>query len=91
MSLWIAEKAILTPRKSSVDQINAISSKGLLHREATFYPVLTVHVILEILPLIRGIAEQTHACWTPSTSPLHIERHGRHAHAKPLTQARTLK
>ena len=50
MDLLIAEGAILIPKNSSVDQINAISSQELLDWEATFYPVLTVQVILEILP-----------------------------------------
>ena len=50
MDLWIAEWAILTPKTSSADQINAISSQEQLDGEATFYPVLTVQVILEIPP-----------------------------------------
>ena len=37
-------------KNSSVDQINAIILQELLHEEATFYPVLTVQVILEIQP-----------------------------------------
>ena len=49
MDLRITERAILTPRNSSVDQINVINSQELLHREETFYPVLTVQVTLEIL------------------------------------------
>ena len=50
MDLWIIEMAMLTPRNSSVDQINVIILHELLHLEATFYPVLTVQVILEIPP-----------------------------------------
>ena len=50
MDLWIAKKAMLTPKNSSVDQINAISSQEQLHLEAAFYPVLTVLVILDIPP-----------------------------------------
>ena len=50
MEHWIAEWAILTPKNSSVNQTNATSSQELLHGEATFYPVLTVQVILEIPP-----------------------------------------
>ena len=49
MDPWIVERIILTPKNSSVDQINAIILQELLHREATFYPVLTVQVILEIV------------------------------------------
>ena len=50
VDLWIAERAILTPKNSSVDHTNAIIFQELLHGEATFYPVLTVQVILEIPP-----------------------------------------
>ena len=87
MNQLITERAILTPMNFSVDQINAISSHEPLHGEATFYPVLTVQVILEIPPDLPRIPEQAHTCWTPSTSPLHRERHGPHAPKKPLSQA----
>ena len=50
MYLCIAERAIPTPKNSSVDQINAISLQELLHGEAKFYPVLTVQMILNIPP-----------------------------------------
>ena len=41
---------MLTPKNSSVDQINAINLQELLHGEAPFYPVLAVHVFLEVPP-----------------------------------------
>ena len=69
MNLWIAERAILTPKNSSVDQINVFISQELSHGEAKFYPVLTVHVILEIPPDFPRNSEQAHSCWTPSISP----------------------
>ena len=49
---WIAEKAILASKNNSIDQINAISSQIPLHGESTFYPMLTVQLILEIPPYI---------------------------------------
>ena len=75
-------RALLTPKNSSGDQINAISSHELLHWEATCYQVLTVQVILEIPPDFQK--KLNHAGLHP-----HKERHGPHAPAKPLTQART--
>ena len=39
---------MLTQKNRSVDQIDVIIFQELLHWGATFYPVLTVQVILEI-------------------------------------------
>ena len=50
VDLWIAERALLTPKNNSVYQINGVIKHEVLHEEATFYPVLTVQVILEIPP-----------------------------------------
>ena len=50
MDAWIAERAIPTPKYGSVGQTIAVISQDILHREATFYPVLTVHVTQEIAP-----------------------------------------
>ena len=50
MDLWIAEMAMPTPKYLKVVQINVIISQKILHWEATFYPELTVQVIVEIPP-----------------------------------------
>ena len=87
MYLWISEWKILTPKNSSDNQTNVTSSQELLHEEATFYPVLTEQVILEIPPEFLG--KLTPAGIHPHP-PLHREKHGPHAPSRPLTHARTL-
>ena len=78
-----------TQKNSSVDQTNAIILQELLHVEATFYPVLTVHVNIEIQPDFPWNSWTSSLLLDTSTSPLHKEKHGPHAPAKPLTLAMT--
>ena len=68
VDLWIAERAMRTPQNSSVDHINSIISRVILHWEATFYPVLTANAILDIPH------DFPRNCWTSSLQldSLHI-------------------
>ena len=85
---WIAGRAILTQKNSSVDQRDAIALQEPLPGKATIQS--SVDSTSYSRDFTRFPVEQAHSYWTPSTSPLHKESHGPQAPAKPISQARAL-